>query len=58
MRAFFAPPPYERLQDCDVTAEREAAFKAWYRYNTRRHKVAAIASYSCRSRRTVKRPAT
>ena len=40
MRAFFAPPPYEKLQDLDVTTEREAAFKAWYRYNTRRHKVA------------------
>src|SRR5262245_3621530 len=40
MRAFFAPPPYETLRDVDVTAERGAAFKAWYRYNTRRHKVA------------------
>jgi sulfite reductase (NADPH) hemoprotein beta-component len=40
MRTFFAPPPYEANQDIDVTAERDAAFKAWYRYNTRRHKVA------------------
>ena len=40
MRAFFAPPPYETLADLDVTAGRDAAFKAWYRYNTRAHKVA------------------
>ncbi len=40
MRAYFMPPPYEQLQDIDGTAGREAAFKAWYRYNTRRHKVA------------------
>ena len=40
MRAFFAPPPYEQLQDVDVIAQREASFKAWYRYNTRPHKVA------------------
>jgi sulfite reductase (NADPH) hemoprotein beta-component len=38
MRAFFAPPPYETLADLDVTAGRDAAFKAWYRYNTRPHK--------------------
>ena len=40
MRAYFTPPPYEKLQDIDGTAGREAGFKAWYRYNTRRHKVA------------------
>ena len=40
MRAFFAPPPYEQLQDVDVIAQREASSKAWYRYNTRPHKVA------------------
>ncbi|HEY7378354.1 MAG TPA: nitrite/sulfite reductase [Steroidobacteraceae bacterium] len=39
MRAFFAPPPYETLEDLDVTSGRDAAFKAWYRYNTRAHKV-------------------
>ena len=40
MRAYFTPPPYEKLQDIDGTTGREAGFKAWYRYNTRRHKVA------------------
>ena len=39
MRAFFNPPPYETLENLDVTAGRDAAFKAWYRYNTRAHKV-------------------
>jgi sulfite reductase (NADPH) hemoprotein beta-component len=39
MRAFFAPLPYESLPDIDATAGREAAFVAWYRHNTRPHKV-------------------
>ena len=39
MRAFFAPLPYEPLPDIDVTAGREAAFVAWYRHNTRAHKI-------------------
>jgi sulfite reductase (NADPH) hemoprotein beta-component len=42
MRAFFAPPPYEVLTDlaeASIVAGRTAAFKAWYRYNTRVHKV-------------------
>ena len=39
MRAFFAPLPYEPLADIDATAGREAAFIAWYRHNTRPHKV-------------------
>jgi sulfite reductase (NADPH) hemoprotein beta-component len=39
MREFFTPPPYEALQDIDVSAAADVAFKAWYRYNTRRHKV-------------------
>ena len=39
MRAFFQPPPYATLADIDATAGREAAFKAWYRYNTRPHRV-------------------
>src|ERR1700758_4679301 len=39
VRQFFQPQPYETLDDYDVTAEREAAFKAWYRYNTRPHRV-------------------
>jgi sulfite reductase (NADPH) hemoprotein beta-component len=39
VRAFFRPQPYAILADRDVSAEREPAFKAWYRYNTREHKV-------------------
>jgi sulfite reductase (NADPH) hemoprotein beta-component len=39
MRAFFVPLPYETLTDIDVTAGREAEFAAWYRYNTRAHKM-------------------
>jgi len=39
VRAFFAPLPYEPLADIDATAGREAAFVAWYRHNTRAHKV-------------------
>ena len=39
VRAFFAPPPYERLPDADVAQGQSAAFLAWYRYNTRPHKV-------------------
>ncbi len=40
IRGHFTPPRYDVLADLDVTAGREAAFKAWYRYNTRSHKVA------------------
>src|SRR6202042_1136105 len=39
VRAFFRPPPYESLPDADVTADREPEFRAWYRYNTRPHRV-------------------
>jgi sulfite reductase (NADPH) hemoprotein beta-component len=39
VRSFFRPQPYEILTDIDVTAGREAQFKAWYRYNTREHRV-------------------
>ena len=39
VRAFFQPQPYESLTDVDVTAGREPAFLAWYRYNTRAHRV-------------------
>jgi sulfite reductase (NADPH) hemoprotein beta-component len=39
VRAFFAPLPYEPLLDIDPTVGREAAFVAWYRHNTRVHKV-------------------
>ena len=39
VRAFFSPPPYEKLEDYDVAADRELEFQTWYRYNTRKHKV-------------------
>jgi sulfite reductase (NADPH) hemoprotein beta-component len=39
VRRFFRPPAYEALRDIDVTCEREPRFKAWYRYNTRAHRV-------------------
>jgi sulfite reductase (NADPH) hemoprotein beta-component len=39
VRAFFRPQPYETLADQDVTAGREPRFLAWYRYNTRAHRV-------------------
>jgi sulfite reductase (NADPH) hemoprotein beta-component len=39
VRGFFRPQPYERHEDYDPTAGRELAFKAWYRYNTRAHRV-------------------
>jgi sulfite reductase (NADPH) hemoprotein beta-component len=39
VRACFASPPYATLPDSDVTAGREPAFQAWYRYNTRAHRV-------------------
>jgi sulfite reductase (NADPH) hemoprotein beta-component len=39
VRAFFNPPPYRPLADCDPAAGRSAAFRAWYRYNTAQHKI-------------------
>ena len=39
VRSFFRPQPYEILADRDVTEGREPRFLAWYRYNTRAHKV-------------------
>ena len=39
VRGFFQPQPYETLADHDPTPGRELAFKAWYRYNTRTHRV-------------------
>lgn len=39
VRAFFAAPAYQTLADIDVSAGREPEFQAWYRYNTREHKV-------------------
>ena len=38
MRGFFEPPPYESLPDCAPDAA-AAPFQAWYRYNTRAHRV-------------------
>jgi sulfite reductase (NADPH) hemoprotein beta-component len=39
MRGYFVPLPYETLADIDPTPGREAAFVAWYRHNTRPHKM-------------------
>jgi sulfite reductase (NADPH) hemoprotein beta-component len=39
MRGFFNPPAYLTLPDVAPEAGREAAFRAWYRYNTTAHKV-------------------
>jgi sulfite reductase (NADPH) hemoprotein beta-component len=39
VRAFFAPQPYASLEDFDASAAREPRFQAWYRYNTRPHRV-------------------
>src|SRR5580658_2023900 len=39
VRAFFQRQPYESLTDTDVSQAGEAAFLAWYRYNTRAHRV-------------------
>ena len=47
MRAFFAPPPYETLDDvadaagnAGLLSGARAPYEAWYRYNTRAHRVA------------------
>jgi sulfite reductase (NADPH) hemoprotein beta-component len=39
IRAFFTPPSYRTLADADPAAGQEAAFRAWYRYNTHEHKI-------------------
>ncbi|MEO6079364.1 MAG: nitrite/sulfite reductase [Steroidobacteraceae bacterium] len=39
VRAFFKPLPYEKLVEVNVTQGQSADFQAWYRYNTRPHKV-------------------
>ncbi|MGO9424067.1 MAG: nitrite/sulfite reductase [Steroidobacteraceae bacterium] len=39
MRGFFEPPAYRRLQDSEPAAGKNAAFRAWYRYNTGGHKM-------------------
>ena len=38
-RSFFRPPAYETLVDTDPLTHAGAEFRAWYRYNTRAHKV-------------------
>ncbi|MET0291311.1 MAG: nitrite/sulfite reductase [Steroidobacteraceae bacterium] len=40
VRAFFRPPPYETLSDIDVTSRAPVEFLAWFRNNTRKHKIA------------------
>jgi sulfite reductase (NADPH) hemoprotein beta-component len=40
MRGFFDPPAYRTLDDIAPDAGKDAAFRAWYRYNTAAHKVA------------------
>jgi len=39
LRQSFAPPPYQSLPDTNACADAPAAFVAWYRHNTRAHKV-------------------
>src|SRR5437016_1136694 len=39
VRGFFRPQPYLALEDFAPSAGREPAFQAWYRYNTRAHRV-------------------
>jgi sulfite reductase (NADPH) hemoprotein beta-component len=39
VRSHFSPPAYETLPNVDAAAGREPEFQAWYRYNTREHKV-------------------
>jgi sulfite reductase (NADPH) hemoprotein beta-component len=40
MQSYFQPPPYRPLPNIAPDLGREAAFRAWYRYNTTAHKVA------------------
>jgi sulfite reductase (NADPH) hemoprotein beta-component len=48
VRSFFQPPAYQSLQNIDVAAGREPEFQAWYRYNTRPHRVAGYrAAFVC-----------
>src|SRR5580658_4536218 len=43
MRAYFEPPPYRALEDVaastDPAGAAPASYQAWYRYNTRAHRV-------------------
>jgi len=40
VRGYFQPPAYRTLDNTDPAKDKEAAFRAWYRYNTAEHKVA------------------
>jgi sulfite reductase (NADPH) hemoprotein beta-component len=40
MRSFFNPPAYRTLANTDPAKGKNAAFSAWYRYNTVEHKIA------------------
>jgi len=42
--AFFRGLPYAQLADIDAAAGRSPAFQAWYRHNTRAHKVSGYRS--------------
>jgi sulfite reductase (NADPH) hemoprotein beta-component len=39
MRSYFGSPAYRSLANTDPAAGKDAAFRAWYRYNTAEHKV-------------------
>ncbi len=39
MRGYFNPPAYRTLEDSEPAVGKDAAFRAWYRYNTTAHKV-------------------
>ncbi len=39
MQSFFKPLPYESLPAAEPPSAADAAYQAWYRYNTRAHKV-------------------
>ena len=48
VRSHFTPPAYEALLDIDAAAGREPEFQAWYRYNTREHKISGYrAAFVC-----------
>ena len=48
VRSHFIPLAYEELPDFAAAAGREVQFQAWYRYNTREHKMPGYrAAYVC-----------
>jgi sulfite reductase (NADPH) hemoprotein beta-component len=40
VRGYFQAPAYRTLENTDPAKDKDAAFRAWYRYNTAEHKVA------------------